>query len=192
DPVVGEYALVAGVDTTSDPAHTQLLLRAPLTFCYDRSTTTVNANVGLATHGQSVSEVLGNGDPTTPNQTFKLKQSPLTYVQAPTSTGRASTINVRVDGVDWSAVPSLYGQGPSASVYTTFNQADGTTDVRFGDGVEGALLPTGQSNVQATYRIGSGLSGNVGAGALTSLIDRPLGVSGVTNPQAATGGQDPQ
>jgi predicted phage baseplate assembly protein len=197
DPVVSEYALVAGVDTTSDPAHTQLphtrlLLASPLTFCYDRSTTTVNANVGLATHGQSVSEVLGNGDPTTPNQTFKLKQSPLTYVQAPTSTGRASTINVRVDGVDWSAVPSLYGQGPSASVYTTFNQADGTTDVRFGDGVEGALLPTGQSNVQATYRIGSGLSGNVGAGALTSLIDRPLGVSGVTNPQAATGGQDPQ
>ena len=30
------------------------------------------------------------------------------------------------------------------------------------------------------------------AGAITTLIDRPLGVSGVTNPLGATGGQDPQ
>ena len=28
--------------------------------------------------------------------------------------------------------------------------------------------------------------------SITTLIDRPLGVSGVNNPQAATGGQDPQ
>jgi predicted phage baseplate assembly protein len=40
--------------------------------------------------------------------------------------------------------------------------------------------------------VGSGLAGNVAAGAITTLIDRPLGVSGVVNPQAATGGQDPQ
>ena len=42
------------------------------------------------------------------------------------------------------------------------------------------------------YRIGLGRAGNVAAGAITTLVDRPLGVSGVTNPQAATGGQDPQ
>jgi hypothetical protein len=192
DPVVSEYALVAGVDTTSDPIHTRLLLKMPLTFCYDRGPTTVNANVGLATHGQSATEILGNGDPKKPNQTFTLKQSPITYVQAPTPTGLAGTTKVRVNGVEWSAVPSLYGARPSASVYTIVNQADGSADIVFGDGVEGALLPTGQSNIQATYRVGSGLSGNVGAGALTSLTDRSRGLSGVTNPQAATGGQDPQ
>ena len=58
--------------------------------------------------------------------------------------------------------------------------------------MEGSTLPTGQNNIQANYRIGSGLSGNVAAGSITTLIDRPLGVSGVNNPQAATGGQDPQ
>jgi predicted phage baseplate assembly protein len=46
--------------------------------------------------------------------------------------------------------------------------------------------------VQATHRVGSGSAGNVAVGALTTLLDRPLGVSGVTNPQAATGGQNPQ
>jgi len=58
--------------------------------------------------------------------------------------------------------------------------------------VEGSVLPTGQNNIQANYRIGLGSAGNVGANTLTTLIDRPLGVSGVTNPGAATGGQDPQ
>ena len=53
-------------------------------------------------------------------------------------------------------------------------------------------LPTGQNNIQANYRIGSDCAGNVGAGSITTLVDRPLGVSGVNNPQAATGGQDPQ
>jgi predicted phage baseplate assembly protein len=32
----------------------------------------------------------------------------------------------------------------------------------------------------------------VGAGSITTLVDRPLGVNAVNNPQAATGGQDPQ
>jgi predicted phage baseplate assembly protein len=53
-------------------------------------------------------------------------------------------------------------------------------------------LPTGQNNILANYRIGSGSSGNIGANTLTTLIDRPLGVSSVTNPEAATGGQDPE
>ena len=61
-----------------------------------------------------------------------------------------------------------------------------------GDGVEGSTLPTGQNNVRATYRIGSGAAGNVPANSLITLADRPLGVSGVSNPEAATGGQDPQ
>jgi predicted phage baseplate assembly protein len=152
----------------------------------------VNANVGLATAGRSVAEVMGNGSAATPNQRFKLRQPPLTYVQAPTPSGRLSTLKVTANGVTWKEVPTLYQQNSSATVFDTMNQADATTDVLFGDGVEGATLPTGQNNIVATYRVGSGVAGNVGAGAITTLIDRPLGVSGVTNPAAATGGQDAQ
>jgi hypothetical protein len=193
DPVVSEYALVSSVVAVDSPyPHTQLLLRLALTYCYDRATTTVNANVGLATHGQTVTELLGSGSAATPNQRFTLRQSPLTFVQALTPTGRQSTLQVRANSVSWTEVPSLYQHGPSDQVFATLNQADNTTAVLFGDGVEGATLPTGQNNIQATYRIGSGAAGNVAAGSITTLIDRPLGVSGVAQPADATGGQDPQ
>jgi predicted phage baseplate assembly protein len=99
---------------------------------------------------------------------------------------------VTANGVAWTEAPSLYQQAPSARVFSTLNQPNGNTDILFGDGVEGSTLPTGQNNVQANYRVGVGLSGNVTAGSITTLVDRPLGVSGVNNPQAATGGQDAQ
>jgi predicted phage baseplate assembly protein len=89
-------------------------------------------------------------------------------------------------------VGTLYQQPPSARVYATLNQVGGNTDILFGDGVEGSTLPTGLNNIQANYRVGSGVSGNVAAGSITTLMDRPLGISGVNNPQAATGGQDAQ
>jgi len=193
DPQVSECALVSSVSgAAGPPAHTLISLQSALQNCYERATTSVNANVALATNGRSVSEVMGSGKASTPNQTFTLKQSPLTYVQAATPTGRQSTLEVRVSGVDWTEVPTLYQQAPSGQVFTTLNQPEGKTEVIFGDGVEGATLPTGQNNLQAKYRIGSGSAGNVGAGSLTTLMDRPLGVSGVTNPEAATGGQDAQ
>jgi len=193
DPEASEYALVASVNSVTDPfPHTSITLKSSVLNCYERKTTTVNANVALATQGQSVSEVMGSGSASTPNQNFALKQSPLTYVQAPTPSGRLSTLQVQVSGVKWTEVPTLYKAGPSQQVFTTLNQSDATTDVFFGDGVEGSRLPTGQNNLQANYRIGSGSAGNVRAGTLTTLVDRPLGVSGVSNPEAATGGQDAQ
>jgi len=201
DPNVSEYALVSTLSSASASTignvsvpypHTQIQLQSPLANCYDRTATTVNVNVALATNGQSVSEIMGSGNASTPNQDFTLRQSPLTYVQAPTPTGRQSTLQVQANGVTWTEVPSLYEQGSSQQVFATLNQSDGTTDVLFGDGVEGSVLPTGQNNIQANYRIGLGSSGNVAANALTTLIDRPLGVSGATNPAPATGGQDPQ
>ena len=193
DPGVQEFALVSSVSLATDPTpHTRIHLKSELLNCYDRTATAVNANVGLATQGMSVSEILGSGSAATPNQTFPLKQAPLTFVQSPTPTGRLSTLEVRANDVAWTERPSLYQQPRSARVFATLNQAGGKTDILFGDGVEGATLPSGQNNVHANYRIGSGLSGNVLAGSITTLMDRPLGVSGVNNPQAATGGQDAQ
>ena len=181
DPVVSEVALVSSVTGVTSPyAHTRLLLQSSLRYCYDRDTTTVNANVGLATHGQSVSEVLGSGNAATPNQSFTLKQSPLDLRPVADADGPAEHSRGQGHQVTWTEVPTLFQQGPSAQVYATVNQPDGSTRILFGDGVEGAMLPTGQNNIHANYRIGSGAPGNVAAAALTTLMDRPLGVNGVT------------
>jgi hypothetical protein len=193
DPILQEFAPVSSISLATKPyPHTRIHLKSNLLNCYDRTATTVNANVGLATQGMSVSEILGSGSAAAPNQKFSLKQVPLTFVQSPTPSGRLTTLQVTANGVAWREVPSLYQQGPSARVFATLNQVAGNTDILVGDGVEGATLPTGQNNIHASYRIGSGLSGNVGSGSITTLMDRPLGVSGVNNPQAATGGQDAQ
>jgi hypothetical protein len=196
DPEISECALISQVvgvtALNSATPHTQFQLQNPLLNCYCRSTATVNANVAVATAGATVTEIMGNGSAATPNQNFTLRQKALTYVQASTPSGYQSTLTVRANGVAWAAAQSLYEQAATAQVFTIQNQSDGTSDVIFGDGVEGATLPTGQNNIIATYRIGSGSAGNVAGDAITTLMQRPLGVSGVTNPQAATGGADPE
>ena len=193
DPVVQEFGLVASVEVVTSPfARTRIVLQNALMNCYDRSVTAVNANVAPANAGSSVTELLGNGSATTTNQTFKLKQSPLTYTQAATPTGVASSLQVTANMAAWKEISSLYAQSPRAQVYETMNLPGGSALVQFGDGVEGATLPTGQNNIIANYRVGIGAAGNVAAGAITTLVDRPVGVSGVTNPMPATGGQDAQ
>ena len=53
-------------------------------------------------------------------------------------------------------------------------------------------MPTGQTNVRAIYRKYLGAAANLNSGKLTTLLQNPLGVTAVTNPEAATGGADPE
>ncbi len=196
-PVTQEVALVSSVSpvpvsATNPVPRTRITIANPLQNCYDRTMTAVNANVGVATGGSPVTEMLGSGNAQVPNQSFTLKQTPLTYVQAATPTGSQSSLQVKVNGAAWIEVQSLYKQAPSATVFDVMNLPKGAAKIGCGDGVEGSMLPTGSSNVIANYRVGIGSAGNVGAGQITTLVDRPLGVSGVSNPMAATGGQDAQ
>jgi predicted phage baseplate assembly protein len=157
---------------------------------YTRDTVTINANVARATHGETVQELLGSGDASQPYQRFLLRQPPLTYVSASTPSGAESTLQVRVNDLLWREVPTLYGHGPNDHVFITRTDDEGKTTVQGGDGVTGARLPSGQNNVQATYRKGIGLEGLVKAEQLSLLLTRPLGVKAVTNPLPATGADD--
>jgi predicted phage baseplate assembly protein len=154
---------------------------------YVRSTVTFNANVALATHGESVQEALGGGDSTQPFQSFALRQPPLTHVSADTPAGSRSTLEVRVNDLLWTEVPSFFDSRPDDHVYITRPSEEGGTIVRFGDGRNGARVPSGQENVRARYRKGIGAAGLVRAGQLTLLQSRPLGVRGVVNAVDAAG-----
>lgn len=171
---------------------TRLKLELPLAHSYIRRTVRINANVALATHGETVREVLGGGDATRPFQRFTLRQPPLTYTGAATPTGSQTTLSIRVNGLLWREVGSFYGRGPAERIYVTRTDDDGKTNVIFGDGVTGARLPTGTENVVATYRKGSGPGGIVKAGQLSLLMSRPLGLKGATNPLPAEGASAPE
>lgn len=161
-----------------------------LSNSYIRSSVTIQANVALATHGATVQEVLGSGDGSQVNQIFQLKRPPLTYVSSPTPSGISSTLQVRVNGLEWQESPTLYGLTPDDQKYIVRLADGGTPTITFGD--PAARLKTGQQNVTATYRTGIGLAGNVAAGSLSLLQSRPPGLRGVTNSLAASGGADPQ
>jgi len=155
-------------------------------------TVTINANVVTATQGESVqNEILGSGDASQPFQRFTLRQSPLTYVQAPTPEGKASTLQVFVNNILWQEAGSFYGRGPREHIFVTHIDDDQKVTVQFGDGKTGARLPTGEDNVVASYRTGTGSHGLVLPGQISLLKTRPLGVKGVSNPQAPTGAIDP-
>jgi len=157
---------------------------------YIRKSVVINANVSRATHGETVSDVLGSGNAGQPYQKFLLRQSPLTFVSAPTPRGSESTLNVRVNDSQWHEVSSFFGRGSDDRIFTTRIDDDGKTTIQFGDGITGKRLPSGQENVRATYRKGMGLEGEVKSGQLTTLLTRPLGVKEVTNPLDAAGADD--
>ncbi len=157
---------------------------------YQRDTVALMANVALATHGETVEEILGNGTASQSFQRFILKQPPLTYVGGTTPSGSQSTLEVRVNDLLWKEEPTFYGRGPEERIYVTQLDDDGDTAVIFGDGIQGARLPTGQANVKAKYRKGIGLGGLVQAGQLAQLMTRPLGVKSAVNPMSAEGAED--
>jgi hypothetical protein len=161
-----------------------------LEYDYHRSTVAINANVAPASHGETVSEILGSGDGAKSHQRFTLKQSPLTYITASTATGAASSLQVRVNDLLWQKVDSLYGCGADEQVYTIITNDDGTSTVQFGDGIHGARLPTGLNNVRADYRKGTGTAGNLVAERIDQLLVRALGVKSAVNPVIASGGDD--
>jgi hypothetical protein len=171
---------------------TEIFFTQPLVHRYRRDTVTINANVARATHGETVHEVLGSGSAAKAHQSFALKKPPLTYISAPTPSGTLSTLDVRVNDILWQEVPSLYGLGRRSQNHIVRIDDDGRTSITFGDGSNGARLPTGVENVTAVYRSGIGHDGEVGAGSLTILQTRPLGVRGVTNPLPASGAESPE
>ena len=171
---------------------TLLTVTPSLPAALKRESVVVHLNVALATHGETVAQILGAGDASRSFQRFELKRLPLTYRSASNETGADSELTVRVGDVEWAEKPTLFGAEPRERAYTLSVDEQGRAFVVFGDGVRGARLPSGVNNVRATYRQGLGQAGNVAGNSLTQLMTRPLGLKSVANPVAAQGGTDPE
>lgn len=193
-----EAAVVATASYDAGTGLTTLSFKAGegLSQAVQREGLVVYANVVGATHGKSVADAaLGSGDGAAPFQRFPLKSAlePLTYVSDPSAPGGvASTLSVRVNGIAWREAGSLLDLSERDRRYVVAIADDGEATVTFGDGRAGARLPTGQENVRATWRVGLGEAGNVASESVSLMIQKPLGMRSVTNPEAANGGENPE
>jgi hypothetical protein len=91
----------------------------------------------------------------------------------------------------WSPQVDLLASDGDATEFVVELEQDGEARLRFGDGEHGRRPDEGTS-FTATYRVGNGLAGNVGANALAHVVTASTAVLGATNPIAAAGGVDPE
>jgi hypothetical protein len=89
----------------------------------------------------------------------------------------------------WSAEQDLLADGPADTHFVVEIESDGTARLRFGDNVNG-LRPDSDTSFTASYRIGNGTAGNVGAETLIFCDDENVVQS--ANPLPAVGGVDPE
>ncbi|MEV4701696.1 putative baseplate assembly protein [Actinoplanes sp. NPDC049316] len=108
---------------------------------------------------------------------------------------RAALPAVRLDDGGWTPRRDLLAEGPRSAVFVGELGDDGLLTLRFGDGVHGRP-PASGGTLRASYRIGNGAAGNVGAEAVAHLVlasgVEAGGIERVRNPLPATGGADPE
>ncbi|HEY4263451.1 MAG TPA: putative baseplate assembly protein, partial [Schlesneria sp.] len=175
-----------------DRFRTRLTLSNKLPVGFYLSTARIYANVVEATHGETQREVLGSGDGFQEFQKFLLKRPEVTQLVVPNERGIKSTLVVKVNDVEWTEQDSLRDAKAVDEQFVTQTNDDQQRTVFFGDGDQGARLPTGVENVRAEYRTGLGRKGNVAGGQINQLLGAPLGVKKVNNPLDAKGGADPE
>jgi hypothetical protein len=153
-----------------------------------------------------------DGDPVPARYRPTLRYAPLTqasalpsaFAAAPSATATLATDPRRADPAirlhslrhgdaqTWSPQPDLLASEPSATEFVVEVEHDGLATLRFGDGVEHGQRPDEETTFTATYRVGNGVDGNVGAGALAHVATADGKIAGVDNPLAARGGVVPE
>ena len=112
-------------------------------------------------------------------------------VQDPRAALPAATLTLTGDDATWRPQRDLLGSDRFAAEFVAEMEEDGRASLRFGDGVFGRR-PAAGASLQATYRIGNGRSGNVGAGALAHVVTDVGGIDAISNPLPSQGGIDPE
>ncbi|MDP9342038.1 MAG: putative baseplate assembly protein [Actinomycetota bacterium] len=91
-------------------------------------------------------------------------------------------------GETWIARQDLLASGRFDTEFVVETDDEGTARLRFGDGVFGRPPSSG---LIATYRVGNGPAGNVGAAAIAHAVTS-VPIAGVRNPLPAEGGTGPE
>jgi hypothetical protein len=180
----------------------------------------LRANIVLADHGLTTMETIPQAGPVPGDPPFRprLTFGPLSQqiqpasVQYDAATGRLATPRTDLTGDVyaaepavalmvgfstgtelWTPVPDLLESVPFDAAFVAEIDNDLRAVLRFGDDEYGKSI-AGATAIGATYRVGNGAAGNVGAEALAHVApDGPFtGVTLVRNPLPARDGTDPE
>lgn len=91
----------------------------------------------------------------------------------------------------WTPDQNLLSSGRADTNFVVEVESDLSATLRFGDDTNGKRPATGTA-FTATYRVGNGTAGNVGAESLKNLAAGDARITGCTNPLPASGGTDPE
>jgi predicted phage baseplate assembly protein len=103
----------------------------------------------------------------------------------------AISLHEKGTGRTWHPRRELLGSDAFRAEFVAEVDAAGRANLRFGDDTFG-MRPAADSEFRASYRVGNGPTGNVGAGALHHIVIDDGRVTAVRNPMPARGGVAPE
>jgi hypothetical protein len=99
--------------------------------------------------------------------------------------------SVPATSVPWRPRRDLLGSSETATDFVVEVEHDLEATLRFGDDVHGRRPATG-TTFTASYRVGNGTRGNVGAGAIAHVVTPIDVIAGARTPLPAVGGMEPE
>lgn len=162
-------------------------------------------NVVLADHGRTIvaEPLVPPAAPARGRYRPRLALAPLTYATALSPDAPAAAamqtdprraepaVTLLGEAGVWEYRRDLLESAKFAPHFVAEVESGETTLLRFGDDVYGRAPKPGAA-FTATYRVGNGGAGNVGAEALTRVVAADARITRVRNPLAAAGGTDPE
>lgn len=148
----------------------------------------IRTSTAAARQAETIGDEVLDGSNGSPNQVFRLSAAPVL----------AGSLRLEIDEGEgfepWQSVDDLFGSGPDSHDYV-LNRTTG--EIRFGDGINGAIPVANAANpganvVAREYRFGGGKLGNVPAGAIKTVVTSIDGLddANVANLLAANSGRD--
>ena len=168
------------VATSSSTSGTQIIFETdssvtiPAQVGSIKGTATVTATQGSTVYSENIGTSTG-----LINQVWELQKAPLIQ----------NSISIVAGASTFTEVPYLIDYNNYDPVFATYTNATGNSFVLFGDNISGRV-PDADAIIYATYRIGGGLTGNVAANSLKTILTNAVTGLSVTNVSAATGGAD--
>lgn len=168
------------VATSSSTSGTQIIFETdssvtiPAQVGSIKGTATVTATQGSTVYSENIGTSTG-----LINQVWELQKAPLIQ----------NSISIVAGASTFTEVPYLIDYNNYDPVFATYTNATGNSFVLFGDNISGRV-PDADAIIYATYRIGGGLTGNVAANSLKTILTNAVTGLSVTNILAATGGAD--